>query len=93
MSLNLNRPLLDSNAALCAMDRTGRGMIVFLLMLKAGVAVGPLIASLFVTAQSYNIALAIAALFFTLSFLVSWQVARAARSRGGFPALELRRAI
>lgn len=62
-------------------DRTGRGAIVFLLMLKAGVVVGPFVASRFVTPQDFSGALWIAAGFFGLSYLNSWLVTRLARAR------------
>jgi predicted MFS family arabinose efflux permease len=70
-------------------DQTGRGAVIFLLMLKAGVTVGPFVASNFVTRQSYVGPIVISALFFTLSFLLSWLVTRAARTTGEFPKLKL----
>lgn len=73
-------------------DRTGRGAIIFLLMLKGGVTVGPFVASLLVTRQNYTGAIVVSAVFFTLSFLLSWFVTFAARSTGEFPKLALQRA-
>ena len=62
-------------------DRTGRGAIVFLLMLKAGVVVGPFVASRFVTSHDFSGALWIAAAFFGLSYLNSWLVTWLAGTR------------
>jgi hypothetical protein len=70
-------------------DQTGRGAIIFLLMLKGGVTVGPFVASLLVTRQNYTGAIVLSAVFFTMSFLLSWFVTSAAQSSGEFPKLKL----
>ncbi|WP_374572002.1 MFS transporter [Phenylobacterium sp.] len=62
-------------------DRTGRGAVIFLLMLKAGVVVGPLAGAALVGADGFTGPLVLAAVFFALSFLVTCVVARANRSR------------
>jgi MFS transporter, DHA1 family, inner membrane transport protein len=70
-------------------DHTGRGAIIFLLMLKAGVTVGPFVASNFVSNHSFAGPIVISIFFFTLSFLFSWLVTRAARASGTFPLLSV----
>lgn len=62
-------------------DRTGRGAVVFLLMLKAGVVVGPLLASVLVQPGSFSGPLIAAAVFFVLSFLLTWAVTRVSSRR------------
>jgi len=50
-------------------DQTGRAAVVFLLMLKAGIAIGPYFASNFVSKDNFMPALVIAAIFYTLCFI------------------------
>lgn len=62
-------------------DRTGRGGVVFLLMLKAGVVIGPLAAAALVRAFGFKGPLVLAAVFFALSFLVTCAVSWLSRAR------------
>ena len=71
--------------ALCV-DRTGRGAVVFLLMLKAGVVVGPLLASIFVDSGQFTMPLVIASGCFLLSFVNVAVVARWTGDRSASPA-------
>ena len=61
-------------------DRTGRGAVLFLLMVKAGIAIGPFFASNFVSKTDYTLALMIGAAFYTVSVLNLWGVAFMNRS-------------
>ena len=71
-------------------DRTGRGAVLFLLMVKAGIAIGPFLASNFVSKTDFTLALMIAASFYALSVLnlgaVAFMNRLIGRERGGLAA-------
>jgi len=56
------------------MDRTGRGAVLFLLMVKAGIAIGPFFASNFVSKTDFTLPLLIAAIFYTFCLVNMWGV-------------------
>jgi predicted MFS family arabinose efflux permease len=57
------------------MDRTGRAAVLFLLMVKAGIAIGPFFASNFVSKTDFTLPLLIAAIFYSVCLVNLWGVA------------------
>lgn len=53
-------------------DTTGRAAVVFLLMLKAGIAVAPFLAATFVHGNDFHGPMILGAVLYTLSFLNFW---------------------
>lgn len=53
-------------------DTTGRAAVLYLLMLKAGIAVAPYLAATFVTGKDFHGPLVMGGILFTISFLNFW---------------------
>jgi predicted MFS family arabinose efflux permease len=62
-------------------DTTGRAAVVFLLMLKAGIAVAPYLAAAFVTGNDFHGPMILGAVLYTLSFLNFWAAELQTRRR------------
>ncbi len=77
----LNFPIPYQIGLAVTLDRTGRAAVLYLLMLKAGIAIAPLFASSFVTAQDYTIPLVIAAICYSACFLNLAMLLRAFAAR------------
>jgi hypothetical protein len=62
-------------------DSTGRAAVVFLLMLKAGIAVAPYLAAAFVSGNDFHGPMILGAILYTLSFLNFWAAEMQTRRR------------
>jgi hypothetical protein len=62
-------------------DTTGRAAVVFLLMLKAGIAVAPYLAATFVRGDDFHGPMILGAVLYTLSFLNFWAAEMQTRRR------------
>jgi len=62
-------------------DTTGRAAVVFLLMLKAGIAVAPYLAASFVSGNDFHGPMILGAVLYTLSFLNFWAAEMRTRRR------------
>lgn len=62
-------------------DTTGRAAVVFLLMLKAGIAVAPYLAAAFVNGNDFHGPMILGAVLYTLSFINFWAAEMQTRRR------------
>ena len=78
----LNFPIPYQIGLAVSLDTTGRAAVLYLLMLKAGIAIAPLLAAQFVVGDDYTFPLMLAALFYSACFAhLIWVQRRFGRSQ------------